>query len=235
MLHKAKIQTAIERIEMFEPEAGYYGAFSGGKDSVVLYDLTERAGVKVDWHFNKTTVDPVQVIRFIRKYYTEVAIERPETTMWKLIERKGIPPTRRIRYCCEYLKERGGADRRVLMGIRWEESTQRKNRRMVETCYKHSMKTFVNPIIDWTLREIWEYTYAQDLPICELYALQKRIGCVMCPMAGIKQRKAEGKRYPGFYKAYLRAFDKMLKERERRGKKTTWKTPEEVMAWWLSA
>ena len=33
---------------------------------------------------------------------------------------------------------------------------------------------------------------------------------------------------------YLRAFGKMMEERKRKGKKTDmWKTPEDVMAWFL--
>ena len=40
--------------------------------------------------------------------------------------------------------------------------------------------------------------------------------------------------YPKYKNIYLMAFAKMLKTREERGLKQTWKSPEEVMAWWLS-
>ena len=60
---------AIERIKQYEPEEGYYVAFSGGKDSIVVYDLVKRAGVKHDTHFSVTTVDPPEVLQFIRNYY----------------------------------------------------------------------------------------------------------------------------------------------------------------------
>ena len=40
-------------------------------------------------------------------------------------------------------------------------------------------------------------------------------------------------RYPAIFRAYLRAFKNLLKEKNRRGLKTTWKTPAEVMEWWI--
>lgn len=235
MLHEAKIQTAIERIVMFCPEEGYWAAISGGVDSGVVYDLLIRSGVKFDAHFNKTTVDPKQVIDHLRDNYPDVKIEKPEITMWRLIVEKLFPPTRKIRYCCEYLKERGGYDRRVVTGIRKDESSARSRRNYVETCYKHRLKTFLHPIFDWSRAEVWEYTRSRGLPVCSLYQCQDRIGCVMCPCASVKKRLAEAARFPGFYRAYLRAFDKMVERRRELGKKTSWKNGREVMKWWLSA
>ena len=43
----------------------------------------------------------------------------------------------------------------------------------------------------------------------------------------------ELEKYPKYKRNYLRAFERMLKERAKAGKTTKWKTPEEVMAWWL--
>ena len=45
------LDKTIDRLKAFEPEEGYYGAFSGGKDSQVLYHVAQLAGVNVDWHF----------------------------------------------------------------------------------------------------------------------------------------------------------------------------------------
>lgn len=44
----------------------------------------------------------------------------------------------------------------------------------------------------------------------------RRVGCVGCPMAGQK-RWEEFEKYPKYKEAYIRAFGKMLEERERRG------------------
>lgn len=35
--HEDKVQTAMERLQAFEPPEGYYLAFSGGKDSQCIY------------------------------------------------------------------------------------------------------------------------------------------------------------------------------------------------------
>ena len=224
---------AINRIKEFEPKDGYYLAFSGGKDSIVLYNLAVKSGVKFDAHFNFTTVDPPELIKFIKENYSKVVIDKPNKSMWQLIVKKHIPPTRLIRYCCEELKEKGGEGRTCLIGIRWQESNKRRKRKMVEFCYKKNNKKMIHPIIDWTTEEIWEYIEINNIKYCKLYDEGfKRIGCVLCPMAYYKQRWREVKRFPNFYNAYLLAFKKMLKNMPH-SEKVRWKNEQEVADWWL--
>ena len=229
-----RVQIAIDRLKAFEPPEGYYLAFSGGKDSQVIYELAKMSGVKFDAHFNFTTVDPPELLKFIKDFYPNVQWHRPEISMFKLIPKNLMPPTRMIRYCCSYLKERGGSGRIVITGIRSQESYKRSKRKMVESCYKNPGKKYINPILDWTEADVWEFIKGQKLKYCKLYDEgYKRIGCILCPMQRISGKLMDAKRYPKFYKAYLLAFKKMLIERERKGKKTKWKTPEEVMNWWV--
>lgn len=42
-MDKEKIKMAIDRIQSFEPKEGYYLAFSGGKDSIVVKRLMDMA------------------------------------------------------------------------------------------------------------------------------------------------------------------------------------------------
>lgn len=42
-----KVQRSIERLRAFEPTEGYYLAFSGGKDSVVLKALAAEKLVEI--------------------------------------------------------------------------------------------------------------------------------------------------------------------------------------------
>lgn len=203
-----KVQIAIDRIRQFEPEEGYYVAFSGGKDSVVILDLVKRSGVKFDAHYNITGIDPPELFRFIRDEFPDVERHKPEITIWKLIVKKMMPPTRLVRYCCEYLKERGGKGRKVITGVRWAESNKRKTRQVVETCFKSSHKFYVNPIIDWSDSDVWEYIHTYNVKYCHLYDEGfKRLGCIGCPMAG-KNRLKEFARWPRFEALYRKAFDK---------------------------
>ena len=56
-------------------------------------------------------------------------------------------------------------------------------------------------------------------------------------MAGRQLRLEEFRRYPGYRKAYIRAFDKMLEKRAAEGKPTTekWSDGQAVFDWWLSS
>ena len=183
-----KVANAIRLIRDFEPSEGYYVAFSGGKDSVVILDLVKRSGVKFDAHYNITGIDPPELFYFIRDNFPEVQRHRPETTIWKLIVKKMMLPTRMVRYCCEYLKERGGAGRRVVTGVRKAESVKRSKRKDVEECFKDKHKVYINPIIDWSDQDVWEYIKTNNLKYCHLYDEGfKRLGCIGCPMIGKKK------------------------------------------------
>lgn len=126
-----KVDTAIRRLKAFEPEEGYFLSFSGGKDSQCIYHLAKMAGVRFDAHYTLTSVDPPELVYFIRRNYPDVVWDIPRdengkhVTMWSLIASNTMPPTRRVRYCCSKLKEPGGEGRVVVTGVRWAESSGR--------------------------------------------------------------------------------------------------------------
>ena len=231
-----KIKNAIKLLKHYEPEEGYYFANSGGKDSEVVRDLLIKSKVKFDAHHNLTTVGTPEQIYHIRENHPETTIDKPLITMWQLIVDNVYPPTRIARYCCAELKERGGENRFKVTGIRKFESNSRaKNRKEIELCYKDQTKT-LNPIYYWSESDVWNYIKENELTYCKLYNCgYSRVGCILCPFKKPADKKRDIKRYPKHYQSYLRAFKKMLEEREKRGLITNnWKTPEEVMEWWIN-
>lgn len=258
-----KVQIAIDRFRAFEPKEGYFLCFSGGKDSIVIRHLADLAGVQYDAHYSHTTVDPPELVRFIKEYHSDVNVVMPSTTMWNLIVKRRMPPTRMARYCCDVLKEGLGKGRFVVTGVRWAESSRRKNnrnmvetnfgsrskkedvviklnsdndeaRRMVEHCQMKT-KHVLNPIIDWEDSDVWDFIHYYKLPYCSLYDEGlTRLGCVGCPLQSSKGMVRDFERWPKYKEAYIRAFDRMLKARDEAGLATDgWKTAQDVYDWWI--
>lgn len=258
-----RVKMAIDRLRFAAELAGnepLYLAFSGGKDSQTIYHLAQEAGVDFEAHYNITGIDPPELVYFIRSQYPDVKRDMYEKSMFRLIVDKGIPPTRLIRYCCSELKERGGKDRICVTGVRWAESIRRRNnrgaieiqgsrkkpkvlfndndeaRRQFEVCQLKGKKV-INPIIDWSESDVWDFLRSRGIAYCRLYDEGfSRLGCIGCPMAGVKGREFEFARYPKFKDYYLRAFEKMLEARKAKGRQdndSSWKDAESVFAWWM--
>lgn len=274
---KEKERRAIEVLKAFEPEDGYYLCYSGGKDSDCIRILADLAGVKHELHHNLTTADAPETVYYV-KSIPNVIIDKPEISMWRLIEKKMVPPTRLMRYCCTELKERGGKGKVKVTGVRKKESARRAklgglvkiigkpttvekkavelgaevgktnggglilnmdndpSRRLVEHCYR-TTSTMLNPIIEWSDTDVWDFLKAHGCKSNPLYECGlKRVGCIGCPMAG-KNRYAEFERWPKYRALYVMAFDRMLEARRRAEKKerpdTQWLNGESVMRWWL--
>lgn len=113
-------------------EDGFHVAFSGGKDSQTLLALMEESGCKYKAHMQITSVDPPQLMQFIRKNYPNVVLHRPVTNMKKLILKHGMLPMRQARFCCAKLKEQAGSGTCTCVGVRAAESPRRKKRSDVE-------------------------------------------------------------------------------------------------------
>lgn len=293
-----KVKASVDRIKSFasltenfadDGTTGYYLAFSGGKDSVAVKALMDMAGVKYDAHYRVTSVDPPELVRFIKDTYPDVQFEIPrypgewneeagnynrgkQITMWNLIPKKLMPPTRVVRYCCKHLKESGGDGRMTVTGVRWAESVNRaknqgvvtitdkkagrelgddvnfmstgrggvvlvndnsESRQVLDACVTRH-KTCLNPMIEWTDADVWEFIRSENIPYCGLYDDGwHRLGCVGCPMARKHGREREFARWPRFKLAYIKAFERMLEERKRRGKNHGWMNANDVFNWWM--
>lgn len=219
-------------MQKYEPPEGYYLAFSGGKDSLVCYYLCKLAGVKFDAHYNYTTIDPPELVRFVRTF-EDVEIHKPDTCYWQLIIKNGMPPTRLARYCCRELKEGGGKDRIKILGVRAEESSKRKGRDVV-MLGDTPLGRVINIIYHWSEAEVWEFIGCNLIDYCSLYDEGfSRLGCIACPQKNAKAQEQDFARWPAYRTAYIACFDLMIEERKRKGLECNWQTGEDVLQWWL--
>ena len=109
------------------------------------------------------------------------------------------------------------------------------NRRFVEHCYRTAV-TMINPIVDWTDTEVWEFLRHYGCESNPLYKCGfKRIGCIGCPFGGKYSMLREFARYPKYKQLYIKAFDKMLEKRRAKGLETKLgcETGEDVFKWWI--
>lgn len=185
-------------------------------------------------------------------------IHYPKMSFPRLMRKKKMPPTRIKRYCCEVLKEHGGDGRVCVTGVRWSESAKRAKQRGVaevltpkykdkiilnndndearkgfETCQIKG-KRIVNPIIDWTDDDVWEFIGMRNLTVNPLYAMgHKRVGCVGCPM-NPSEAAAQIEASPKYKANWLRWFGHLVNDAEMEGRKLTFATADDWLACWLA-
>lgn len=152
--HSVELIRKAEKIAlMYDAEDGFYNTFSGGKDSQALFHVVKMAGVKFKTHMSLTSIDPPQVIRFVKQQYQSVMLHKPKMSIFQdAIERK-ILPTMRVRWCCADFKESAGAGKVTLIGIRREESARRARRKEVEVSSK-KFSGNIEEFEQWSAEEI---------------------------------------------------------------------------------
>ena len=217
-----------------DPENGFYLAFSGGKDSQCLYHVAKLAGVRFKAHMNLTSVDPPEVIRFVKTQYPDVELIKPRMSIYEMAKKKHILPTRILRWCCAEFKETSGVGKVTLVGVRKEESARRAKREEISTeikgkrneetfdqwseheenmvaCVGGKDKILVSPIIYWTERDVWEFLNVNGIPHCELYdECYTRIGCICCPMSQPRQKAKEIKRWPHVKRNWIKTIQWLI-------------------------
>ena len=258
-----KIDYSISLLRRAEPmalrmsEKGYFLAFSGGKDSQCLYHIAKEAGVKFEAHYQLTTLDPPELVYFIREHYPDVIIDRPKLTFLQLCEKKGMLPTRVARFCCAELKECAGAGMATLIGIRKAESRNRAKRNEVEVSghkfsgsldqfnreneiedqcmarYGKKDKLIIAPIIEWSDKDVWDFIHDRKLSYCKLYDEGwKRIGCLFCPMARKSEQRKAKERYPRYKEAIIRTIGKIRAQGKGYAHDYPELTDEQIFDWW---
>ena len=211
-------------------------AFSGGKDSIVMADLISKMPFAHVLHYYVSTIEPPDVVRFMRKHYPQVQFIKPIKTPEQLVRMKGILPTRHMRFCCTYLREmRSPPGRTVFVGVRREESF---GRRKTQAVRQHSRKrTIVCPIIHWASDEIWAYIHDNKLPYPSIYDEgYKRTGCIGCPLIHRRLRERDFLRYPRVKQRWFKMAEYVygvLKENDRL--RPEWDSVETYWEWWMDS
>lgn len=186
----------------------FYVAFSAGKDSMVMLDIVQRALP----HDSFVVVHGDTTMEFDATYKAvDEAKKRWQQLEWytarapfDAIESwcKIGYPARRLRWCCSVHKTAPSIQKlreiynekfpqndkpfkvMVFDGIRAEESDARASYSMVSEGSKHAVQANCSPIHEWNTPELFNYMFANNIPINELYRFgSHRVGCKLCPMA----------------------------------------------------
>jgi len=202
------LKTIYETYLRYKEKASiFYVAFSGGKDSVVMLDLVQRAlphdsfvvvfgNTTMEMSSTYNTVD-VAKNRWSELAWYEAKAPFDAQESWMKL---GYP-ARKLRWCCSVHKtapsiqvlrkihqERYPDDSKpfrvmVFDGVRAEESEARSTYSMVSEGNKHAVQFNCSPILEWNTTELFIYMFANKLPINELYRYgSHRVGCKLCPM-----------------------------------------------------
>lgn len=216
-----KVDRAIKLIQSASKIAAANGckeievAYSGGKDSDVILELTKMSGVPYRAIYKNTTIDPAGTIKHAKDMGCEIM--RPRTTFAKLLETRGFP-SRFARFCCAELKEYKVLDY-AIWGIRREESKKRADRyKEPEFCRvynKHEKTKVYLPILEWTKEDVAEFVAERNIQCHALYYdeqgffhPERRLGCMCCPLTSRNKRIEAFRKHPNMVKLYIRGGQK---------------------------
>ena len=175
-------------------------------------------------------------------------INVPKRSLWRIMRETLVIPSRVMRVCCGELKERKMPDAPyIVTGVRWAESAGRRaksgiamvytasdrstraanggllttddasSRRLFEQCQMRGVRV-LNPIIDWSDSDVWDYLASRGIEGNPLYKEGwTRIGCVGCPLAVRRARELAFARYPKLYKAWRDAIAYVIARRKEMG------------------
>lgn len=155
-----------------------------------------------------------------------VEVVQPQQNFLNLIRRKGMP-SRFARFCCEILKEYPILPR-AIVGIRRVESAKRaKLYKEPEQCRVYSNKAKVRqymPILEWSNEDVKEFIEERKIKCAPVYYdkdgnfdVNRRLGCIGCPLANKKARRADYLENPKMLLAQVKAMQDFWDKRVTAG------------------
>jgi len=171
-----------------------YVSFSGGKDSLVVLDLTKSAlKHSPKAYFINTGLEFPETVEYAQKFCNDNNIELDELdagdVFWQHLPDFG-PPAKDYRWCCKVCKLAPAGEIQekghylTIDGKRKYESFSRARIPATEANPLVPGQVNVYPIRDWRALEVWLYIYWRGLEYNPLYDMGfERVGCWLCPAA----------------------------------------------------
>ena len=199
--------------------------FSGGKDSIAATYIVRLSGLPHVLYHTLGGIDPPEVLKFIKTYYSDTKFLRPRFSFWHSVQTKN-PPLINARWCCAKLRKEPGwkaPQKYRVLGIRSEESDRRSRYVRVNHFKKDGNGRpdhyQLYPIFNWDEADVWGYIEHRKLPYPKLYDEGfDRIGCVVCPYHTEKVHERYRQRYPAYFKLFEKVVHKWYAKRAASGR-----------------
>jgi len=194
-------------------------SFSGGKDSLVVLDLTLSALKKrsVQAFFLDTGLEFPETVDFVHHYCEHHGIDLVEEgagdAFWDNVDSFG-PPAKDFRWCCKICKlapanavieeyRNEGPICLTVDGKRKYESFSRSKISSSEMNPFVPNQLNIFPIRNWRAIEVWLYIYWRGLEYNPLYDMGfERVGCYLCPSALASEYQRLGELHPEMYERW---------------------------------
>ncbi len=170
-------------------------ASSFGAEDVVVIDMLMKINPKAriftldTGRLNQETYDVMDAIR--KKYNTEIEITFPDAKeVIEMVQVNGMnlfyDSAENRKLCCGIRKVHPLNNMLATLdgwitGLRSDQTQNRGNAQKIEIDEQHDSMIKVNPIIDWTWDQTWDYIKANDIPFNKLHDKGfPSIGCEPC-------------------------------------------------------
>ncbi|ADI74023.1 phosphoadenosine phosphosulfate reductase [Methanohalobium evestigatum Z-7303] len=174
-------------------------SFSGGKDSLVVLDLTRKAlkNRELKAFFINTGIEYPETVEFARRFTSENNIDFVESgagnKFWEKVGDFG-PPAKDFRWCCKVCKLAPAntiidkcSEKGMCLTVDGKRTYESFSRSAISTIEQNPFvpnQLNIFPIKDWKAIELWLYIYWQKLEYNPLYDMGfERVGCYLCPAA----------------------------------------------------
>ncbi len=212
----------------------YYVAFSGGKDSIVTFDIVRRALPHNEFKvlFGNTGMEFPDTYKLVDKIEEicvneDIDLLKSKSHLNPLESWKEFgPPATVTRWCCSVHKtapqilllreitKNPNFTGMAFVGVRASESVARSDYDYIGIGEKHKGQLSCNPILDWNSAELYIYIYSRNLPLNDCYKKgNNRAGCLVCPMVSEKNSFFRRTCYKNEYDKFIEIIRGLYKDK----------------------